>query len=67
MLGNLTNMYALGYGHNPEKFDKEVGTMCANHAGELTEKLLREGKVTEEQFAQAHTRAMRFMMSRLEE
>jgi hypothetical protein len=59
-------MYALGYGHDPDKFHKEVGMMCVEHAGQLTDKLRREGRVTDEQLQQAYAQAMEFMMRKLQ-
>jgi len=46
-IGNYTNM-ELAKIRRPRRFDKKYGLMCAKHAGELTESLIKDLKLTDE-------------------
>jgi hypothetical protein len=65
MMGNLTNMYAMGYGNDPQRFAADYGMMCAAHAGELTQRLRQEGRVTEVDLMEANQQAMLFMARKI--
>jgi hypothetical protein len=65
MTGNLTNMYALGMGHAPDRFHREYGMMCADHASELTGRFLEEAKVSEADVERGRALAIDFMMKKL--
>jgi len=58
-------MYALGMGHVPDRFHHEYGMMCADHAGELTGRLLEEDKVSEADIKRGYALTTDFWMRKL--
>lgn len=58
--GNYTNMFLSGIS-NPEEFDNYYGMMCADHASEITQKIIQEKNLTEIDLANAHKKALKLM------
>ena len=59
-MGNLTNMVLAGI-DDPVRFDDEYGMMCAEHAGQLTEKIVSERGLSESELKNAVAKATEIM------
>jgi len=59
-VGNYTNMFLSGI-CNPGEFDNHYGMMCANHAAEITQKIIKEKNLTELDLENAHKKALKIM------
>lgn len=59
--GNLINMVLMGI-NDPVLFNNDYGMMCAEHAGELTERIISEKGLSASDFAKANKRATELMI-----
>jgi len=59
-MGNLTNMVLVGI-NDPVCFNDKYGMMCAEHAGQLTEKILSEKGLSESELENAMAKATEIM------
>jgi hypothetical protein len=62
--GNYTNMALSGI-LDPMKFDQRYGMMCGDHASELSRQIMRERKLTKEDWVEANMRALEIMAGEL--
>ena len=62
--GNLTNMQLLGIG-DPVGFNEEYGMMCADHAAELTKRIVSELGLSDSDLEKAMARATQDMLTDL--
>ena len=63
--GNLTNMVLVEI-EDPGRVDDEYGMMCAEHAGELTDRIVSEKRLSESELQEAMARAHELMLTDLQ-
>lgn len=63
--GNTTNMILTGI-RNPEEFNNKYGMMCAEHAGEITKRIIEQKQLSEEDLRKANKGAIKLICSQLE-
>lgn len=61
MMGNLINMYVLGYGYDLYKFVEDYGMLCVEYVGELMLEMCRKGLVVDSVVEEVMEKVMMFM------
>ena len=64
-MGNYTNMYLSDILY-PEEYNKKYGMMCAEHAGEVSEIIIKEKKMKISDWEEATQKARAIMHQELE-
>lgn len=61
--GNVTNMILSGLTHDPEGFNEKYGMMCKEHAGQVTQQIMQENNLSDDDFEAAFSQAEEIVLN----